>query len=146
MRLEPLLNAHGFMRVERPPELWEAATDDTRFIPLLGEMIAAGLSGGAALDAMTLNASHVVIAPHADEHEDGDEPALAPPGEYVAVTVSGETTFGDDCIWRTPGPASGGLLKRLQAPLITAGVVCAYTRRMPPHGSVTVLLRRRRSA
>jgi len=147
MRLEPLLNAHGFMRVERPPVLWEAATDDTRFIPLLGEMIAAGLSGGAALEAMTLNASHVVIdSPHRDEQEDGDKPALAAPGEYVAVTVSGETTFGDDCVWRTPGPASGGLLKRLQAPLITAGVVCAYTRYIAPRGSVTVLLRRRPGA
>ena len=73
--------------------------------------------------------------------EDADAP-LAPAGQYVAVTVSGETNFGDDCVWRTPGPAATGLLKRLQAPLVTAGVVCAYTRRMPPRGSVTVLLPR----
>jgi len=46
MRLEALLRAHGFMKVEQPPQLWEAATDDTEFIPLLGEMIAASLSRG----------------------------------------------------------------------------------------------------
>lgn len=140
MRLEALLNAHAFMKVERPPELWEAATEDTRFVPLLGEMIAAGLTGGAALEALTLNASNVVV--EAPRTGDDEESPLAPPGEYVAVTISGETSFGDDCIWRTPGPASSGLLKRLQSPLITAGVVCAYTRRMAPHGSVTVLLSR----
>lgn len=61
MRLEPLLRAHGFMKVEQPPELWEPATEDTRFVPLLGEMIAAGLTGGAELDALTLNASNVVV-------------------------------------------------------------------------------------
>jgi len=147
MRLGPLLNAHSFMKVERPPALWEAATEDTRFVPLLGEIIAAGLSGGAALEALTLNASNVVIEPprsdeHENEHEHEYSLPLAPPGEYVAVTISGETTFGDDSSWRTPGPASSGLLKRLQAPLITAGVVYAYTRHMPPRGSVTVLLRR----
>jgi hypothetical protein len=38
MRLDALLRAHGFMRVERPPRLWEADTDDERFIPLLGEV------------------------------------------------------------------------------------------------------------
>ena len=141
MRLEPLLRAHGFMKVEQPPELWEPETEDTRFIPLLGEMIAAGLTGGAELEALTLNASNVVVEqPRPGE---GADAPLAPAGEYVAVTVSGETNLGDDCIWRTPGPAATGLLKRLQAPLITAGVVCAYTRRMPPRGSVTVLLPRR---
>ena len=40
MRLDALIRAHGFMRTERPPELWEADTEDVRFIPLLGEMIA----------------------------------------------------------------------------------------------------------
>jgi len=55
MRLDALLRAHGFMRVERPPQLWEADTDDERFIPLLGEMIAVSLARGAKLEELTLN-------------------------------------------------------------------------------------------
>src|SRR6185295_16255887 len=103
MRLGPLLNAHSFMKVERPPELWDVATEDTRFVPLLGELIAAGISGGAALESLTLNASNVVIEPGpSGEHE--SEYPLAPPGEYVAISICGETDFGADCIWRPPGP------------------------------------------
>jgi hypothetical protein len=46
MRLDALLRAHGFMRVERPPQLWEADTDDLTFIALLAEMVAASLARG----------------------------------------------------------------------------------------------------
>ena len=56
MKLDALLRAHGFMKVERPPEIWEADTEDTRFVPLLGEMIAAALAGGGELAELTLNA------------------------------------------------------------------------------------------
>jgi hypothetical protein len=38
LRFDALIRAHGFMRTERPPEIWEADTEDVRFIPLLGEM------------------------------------------------------------------------------------------------------------
>ena len=48
------------MKTEQPPELWEADTDDDRFIPLLGEMIAAGLVTGTPLEELTLSASNVV--------------------------------------------------------------------------------------
>ena len=44
MRFEALLRAHGFMKTEHPPDVWEADTEDVRFVPLLGEMIAAPLS------------------------------------------------------------------------------------------------------
>ena len=47
MRLDALLRAHGFMKIERPPELWEADSDDARFLPLLGEINARLLDAGA---------------------------------------------------------------------------------------------------
>lgn len=50
MKLDALLRTHGFRKIERPPQIWEAETDDERFIPLLGEMIAASLTRGAKLD------------------------------------------------------------------------------------------------
>jgi hypothetical protein len=33
--LGALLNAHAFMRVERPPDLWEVGVDDDTFIRML---------------------------------------------------------------------------------------------------------------
>jgi hypothetical protein len=36
--LEGLLNAHAFMRVERPPELWAPQGELEPFVRLLGEM------------------------------------------------------------------------------------------------------------
>jgi len=53
LRLDGLLRAHAFMRVERPPELWEAAAEDTTLVPLLGEMIAARLAAAGARYAYT---------------------------------------------------------------------------------------------
>src|SRR5262245_27661 len=98
MRLDALLHAHGFMRVERPPELWEADTEDVRFLPLLGEMIAAGLATGASLGDLTLNASNVVVEPF----DDDCCPQVPEVGEYVAITVSGPADFGPDAVW-SPG-------------------------------------------
>ncbi|HJS25503.1 MAG TPA: hypothetical protein VJ913_00055 [Actinomycetota bacterium] len=43
MELEALLRAHGFMRIESPPEPWEADTQDEAFLKMLGEMIVIGL-------------------------------------------------------------------------------------------------------
>ncbi len=43
MDLGPLLNAHAYLRVERPPELWEADVDDVPLVRVLGEMIATAL-------------------------------------------------------------------------------------------------------
>jgi hypothetical protein len=41
------------MRIERPPELWEADTEDIRLVPLLGEMIAAGLGTGVSFATLS---------------------------------------------------------------------------------------------
>ena len=58
MRFDEILTAHGFMRTERPPLMWEADTDDERFIPLLGEMIVVGLNAGNELAQLTLAVSN----------------------------------------------------------------------------------------
>src|SRR5690242_19225698 len=96
MRLDALLRAHGYMKVERPPELWEADTEDVRLLPLLGEMIAAALSKGTPLGELTLNAANIVVETLDDQE---DEPMVPLPGEYVALTVSGDTDFGPDGVW-----------------------------------------------
>ena len=74
MRLDALLRAHAYIKVERPPEIWEAETEDVRFVPLLGEMIAAALSGGAELGQLTLNASNVVVEASEDDDPSGHGP------------------------------------------------------------------------
>jgi hypothetical protein len=126
------------MRIERPPELWEAATEDIRLLPLLGEMIAAGLGMGASLGELTLNASNIVVEPL-----NGDScPKVPAPGEYVAITVKGPADFGADGTW-SPGSASvSGILARLQERLETAGARYAYVRRLATQGSFTVFFSR----
>ncbi len=139
MRLDALLRAHAYMKVERPPELWEADTQDVRLLPLLGEMIAAALSTGTPLGELTLNAANVVVeAP--DDAE--DDPMVPTPGEYVALTVSGDTDFGPDAVWPAAPGRLAGLLQRLADRLVVAGARYAYIRKLPTHGSLTVFLSR----
>lgn len=134
MRLDPILRAHGYMKVERPPALWEADTEDTRFLPLLGEILAAALGGGSSVGELTLAASNVVV----EQTEDGDRPMVPQPAEYVAVTVRGPCDLGPDDSWHPAAPCPRGLLSRLHGRLEAAGARFAYVRRMPPEGSITV--------
>ena len=131
MRLDALLRAHGFMRVERPPELWEADTDDQSFIPLLGEMIVASLVRGARLEDLTLNASNVTVP------DDAESPGDPPAGDYVAITVSGEVAWAADASWHPARPWALGSLEDLTARLAPAGARFAYIRRAPGRGSLT---------
>ena len=141
LQFDALIRAHGFMKTERPPSVWEADTEDVRFIPLLGEMIAAGLSGGSTLETLTLNVSNIV-APE-DAEDDPANRTVLPAGEYVAVTVRGITDLGPDQVWFPGRPLSDRLLLgRLDTELTMAGVRYAYVRRIPPEGSVTVMLAR----
>jgi hypothetical protein len=141
MKLDALLRAHGFMNVQRPPLLWEADTEDTRLVPLLGEMIAAALAGGGELSALTLNASNVSV----DLADDADDAGSGPPqGEFVAITISGATDLGPDASWNPGRSASVPLLNRLTDRLAVAGARYAYVRRLPPTGSITVFLARER--
>lgn len=138
LRLAPLLRAHEFMKIERPPVVWDADTEDTRFVPLLGEMIAAALGKGTPLAELTLSAANVVVEPYADgedaTHQSPD------PAEYVAVTVRGVADFGADATWKASAPPPPGLLARLNERLEIAGARYAYLRRMPPEASFTVFL------
>ncbi|OGA40359.1 MAG: hypothetical protein A3G28_08345 [Betaproteobacteria bacterium RIFCSPLOWO2_12_FULL_68_19] len=137
MRLEALLRAHGFMKVEQPPQLWEAATDDTEFIPLLGEMMAASLSRGARLEELTLNVSNVTVPP-----PDPDDPGGPAAGDYVAVTVSGEVPWEAEAVWQPASPWRMPSLADLTGRLAPAGARYAYLRRRGPQGSITVFLPR----
>jgi hypothetical protein len=143
VELEALLRAHGFMRVERPPELWEVDAEDEPFLHLLGEMIALGLGSDAELSELTLNVSNVVVEPD----EEPDEPPRLEPGEYVAITVRGAGTWGEDDVWHTGQGPTRGILCDVAARADEAGAVYAYSRRLEGEGSVTALLPRlRRSA
>ena len=119
------------MKVERPPELWEADTDDRAFIPLLGEMIVACLVRGGKLEELTLNASNVVV------EENAAPPA---PGRYVALTIRGTVEWDGDAVWHPGKPWQVSHLDDLSGRLEPAGVRHAYIRRMDPEGSITVFL------
>ncbi|NOT09503.1 MAG: hypothetical protein HOP28_15030 [Gemmatimonadales bacterium] len=139
LRFEALLRAHGFMRTERPPEIWVADTD-ARVLPLLGELIAAALSGGGTLGELTLAVSNVVV--EADVECPPGEIQSPAPGEYVAMTVKGETDLGPDAKWPDGALPAVHLLRRLDERFTVAGARFAYVRRIPPEGSVTVFLPR----
>ena len=140
MKLDNLLRAHGFMRVERPPELWEAEAVDTTLVPLLGEMIAWRLSFGAPLADLTLNASNVVVA--ADDFPD-DEGRGPVPGEYVALTVLGEGPPVHDATWTGAQGARTGVLHRLSDRLSAADARFAYTRSFDGKGTITAFFARK---
>ena len=137
MRLDALLRAHGFMRVERPPQLWEADTDDERFIPLLGEMIAASLARGAKLEALTLSAANVTVP-----QPEPDDTSGPPAGDYVAVSVLGELAWEAEAVWRPERPWRLDGLEDLTARLSPSGARYGYIRNMGPRGSLTVFLPR----
>ena len=138
MRLEPILRAHRYMWIQRPPELWEADTEDSRLLQLLGETIAAALASGAPLDQLTLNVSNVIVEPP----EPGDEPMAPQPADYVAITVSGSCDLGPDDTWHPAAPCRRGLLFKFHALFVAARARFAYVRRVPAGGSLTVLFLR----
>ncbi len=134
MNLQPLLRAHGFMKVEHPPQTWEANTRDEDFLRVLGEMIVIGLGRGNELADLTLSVANVTA--EADE-----EGAWIPPGDYVAVTVRGGGTWEDDA-WRSGQGPTTGLLASVGPAADTAGAVYAYVRNLGSEGSVTTLFPR----
>ncbi|MGH9008776.1 MAG: hypothetical protein ACRDYF_02900 [Acidimicrobiia bacterium] len=142
MDLGPLLNAHAYLRVERPPRLWEADIDDVALVRVLGEMIAAALARGTALGEIVLRVNNVTVEP--PDNQCSDTPGEPRAGDYVALTiVGGEGDWRPELSWR-PGAASG--LRLLNADLVSAataaGIPFAYTRSTGAGGSVTVFLPR----
>ena len=129
MKLEALLGKFPALKVERPPELWEAeTTDEKSLVALLEAMI-------AATAADTLNFSNVVVEPSADEERGPND---IPEGEFVALTASGSNAAEPDGTW----PGKSKLLAGLERELIYAGAQYAYVRSIHGRGSITVFLDR----
>ena len=137
VELRPLLNAHAFLRVQRPVLLWDADVDDEPLIRTLGEMIAAALARGTELADVVLNAANVTVEPDPDPESRGPVH-----GDYVALTISGAGDWSPEVTWK-PTPQSPVLLNPdLDAAARTAGIPWAYTRSGPDGGSVTIFLPR----
>lgn len=132
--LEALLNAHAFMRVERPPSLWEVDVDDEPFIRMLGEMIVVGLLHHDVLAELTLNVSNVTV--------DDDGLGGVGAGDYVAISVSGPGEWEPDARW-TPASTEPFWSSDLDAAIRDSSVSFAYSRRLgDDQGSITVFIPR----
>jgi hypothetical protein len=134
--LEALLRSHAFLRVERPPALWDVDAELEPFIRLLGEMIAAGLArNGQRLEEVTLNVSNVVV--------DSSTAGLLPEGDFVAVAIRAEGDWRPETTWRPEDAEADTFLSSdLEGAARAAGVACGYTRSLPNgEGSVTVFFR-----
>lgn len=134
MDLGPLLRAHGYLRVERPPALWDVHADDELIIRMLGVMISAALIRGTELDDIVLRVGNVTAT-------DADGPPEA--GEYVALSIMGAGDWSPEVSW-FPDAADAPVLVNadIDAAARAAGVRWAYTRTFPAEGSVAVLLPR----
>jgi hypothetical protein len=136
MDLGPLLRAHAFLEVQRPPELWQVAADDHALIRLLGEMIAATLARGNPLHEVVLNVANVTVVE--DDADAGQQP---PPGDYVAMTVGGAGDCGPPTRW---SPDANALLVSddLDGAARAAAVPFAYTQSRAGEGTITVFFHR----
>jgi len=139
MDLGPLLNAHAYLRVERPPVLWEADVDDAALVGALGEMIVAALLRGAEFGDITLRASNVTVAADPDD----EAPEVPAPGDYVALSIIGGGDWSPELHWRPGRPDTPVLVTPgLDAAARVAGIPYAYTRSGGEGGSVTIFLPR----
>jgi hypothetical protein len=133
--LAGVLNAHAFLRVERPPELWAPRAELEPFVRLLGELIAAALArNGGQLSEVTLNVANVVAEPAAA--------GAVPAGEFVAVTARGRGDWSPQVTWR-PSADAQLVGPDLDAAAAAAGAVYGYSRVLAAgEGSVTVFFAR----
>ena len=132
--LDALLNAHAFMRVERPPSLWEVGVEDEPFSRMLGEMIVAGLLHHDVLAELTLNASNVTVGI--------DGPDGVGSGDYVAVSIKGRGQWETDARW-TPASTEPFGSPDLDAAVRAASASFASRRRLGyDEGSITVFITR----
>ena len=135
--LGPILVAHSYLTVERPPRLWAIDADDERLIRLLGEMIAAGLvRNGGDLASIVLNVANVTVTREAA--------GPMPLGDLVAVTIRSRGDWSPE-LARRPLPAGYPPLVNadLEAAAVSAGAAYCYTRVLgPDEGSITALFAR----
>ena len=90
--LQGVLNAHPFVVVQQPPELWGTEVGLEPFVRLLGEMLAAALvRNGHDLSAITLNVANVTA------QEDPLSQILS--GDFVAITVRCEGDWSPEGSW-----------------------------------------------
>jgi hypothetical protein len=135
VKLDAYLRAHEFMTVERPPDLWEADTEEVAFLSLLGETIAVALAGSLDPTDLVLNASNVTV----EEDAAGDR---LPAGDFVALTVRGPGEWPVETTWWPHAAPSDGPFVRLEHELREAGAAYAYTRNLGEYRSATFFLRR----
>ena len=136
--VQRFLRAHSFMRTEAPPEPWTPDVDEEGLTRLVGEMIAATLSGGSCVAGLTLSVANVVVG------DDGDPDATMPVGSFVSVSVSGAGHWHAERTWR---PTDGSrpepfVTSDLDAAAARAGAVFAYTRNGEGTRTVVVWFRR----
>jgi hypothetical protein len=132
--LDALLTAHAFMRVERPPVLWEVDVLDEASIRMLGELIVVGLLHHDVLAELTLNASNVTAG---DDPPDG-----VATGDYVAITIRGAGGWGPEVAWTRASPEPLWSVD-LDAALRAASAAFAYLRRLgDDEGSIAVWIPR----
>jgi hypothetical protein len=132
--LEALLNAHAYMRVERPPLLWEVDVLDEPFIRMVGELIVVGLLHHDVLGELTLNASNVTA--------EGEAPDGVALGDYVAITVAGPGRWERDAAW-TPASTEPLWSADLDTAMRAASASFAYLRTLGGDGgSITVWIPR----
>lgn len=135
MRIELLIGQLPALKVERPPELWEAEADELKVASLLNAV----LHDHMGTVAPTLRVSNVVVEPP----DDGEEMFAPAPGDYVALTLLAPVYIGPDATWQPAVPRSDDLFDRLGDLLTAANVQFAYVRWIPPEGSLTVFVPRR---
>ncbi len=131
--LDGVMNAHAYLRVERPPSLWAPQSELEPFVRMLGELIVVGLlRNGNVLGELTLNVSNVVVEPPAA----GPMPA----GVFVAITIRGRGDWSPETTWPTPTTSSAEL-ESAKTAARAAGAVYLYSRVLgDDEGSITVLL------
>jgi hypothetical protein len=135
MKLDRYLTAHGFMRVERPPLLWEADTEEVAFLELTGEMIASALGRGNELSDLVLAASNVAV----DADAATDKLSI---GEFVAITIRGSGDWSPEMVWTPASPRSSNWTCNVERAAPKARAEYAYVRTHREGGSLTVFLRR----
>jgi len=137
--LEGVLNAHAFVIVERPPELWSTEVELEPFVRLLGEMLSLGLvRNGQDLSSITLNVSNVTVAAEPDSE--------VPSGDFVAVTVRCSGEWSPEATWVPDAAVRGRFVSdEFEIALDAAEAAYAYVRVLEDMcGSVTSFLRRKR--